>query len=277
MRVTKDFHIHERHSGDARGANVVDYCRVAEERGFDEICFTTHLIITGPDTDHSVPPDKIQEYVEEIESVGESTSVKLRTGLEVDYFPEEERRLGRILDEHALDFVLGSMHYIRGFDIGARPGSMAFFGGRRIEESLDIYYEGWTEAIESGLFDVMAHPDYWRKYLHLTHHEQPSFKDYGQTVLKAIDSLKSCGVGVEVNPSGHRHGIGDCYPKLEFLLAIREAGIETVTIGSDCHSIDRLGENLEEAVMRLREAGYSEVSVFRERRNSRIRLSEIIK
>ena len=277
MHVTKDFHVHERHSGDARGANIVDYCRAAEELGFDEICFTTHLIITGPDTDHSVQLDKIGEYIEEIESARGSTRVKLRKGLEVDYFPEEERRLETIIDAHALDFVLGSMHYIRGFDIGARSGSTAFFGGRRIEESLDIYYEGWIEAIESGLFDVMAHPDYWRKYLHLTRNEPLSFEDYGQTVYAAIDSLRSYGVGVEVNPSGYRHGIRDCYPKLEFLRTFRESGIETVTIGSDCHSTDRLGENLGEAAKRLREAGYAEISVFDKRRNSRIKLNEILK
>jgi histidinol-phosphatase (PHP family) len=80
-----------------------------------------------------------------------------------------------------------------------------------------------------------------------------------------------------VNPSGYRHGIGDSYPKLEFLRAIREAGIETVTVGSDCHSTDRLGENLNEAMRRLREAEYAEVSIFRERKNSRIKLSEILK
>ncbi|MGQ9680896.1 MAG: histidinol-phosphatase HisJ family protein [Candidatus Bathyarchaeia archaeon] len=276
MSVTKDFHVHERHSGDAPGASVVEYCRIAEERGFDEICFTTHLIIAGKDANNGLHPSLIPEYIDEIESAQASTSVKLRIGLEVDYFPGEEPRLAYILDEYDLDFVLGSLHYIRGFDIGDKAGSVAFFGGKKIQECLEAYYEGWMEAIESCLFDVMAHPDYFRKYLKLSRVEPLSFSDYGSTVYEAIDALKSYNVGFEVNSSGYRHGIRDCYPILGFLKAMRDGGVDTVTIGSDCHTLERLGEGLEEAVKRIKEVGYSKVSVFEGRRRRNIELEKIM-
>ena len=115
--ITKDYHVHESHSADAPGATVERYCRMAERRGIDEIAFTTHLITTGPDIEYSVAPGLIPEYLDEIQEAQESTSVKLRTGFEVDYFPREERRLERMLDEHHLDYVLGSLHYIHGIDI----------------------------------------------------------------------------------------------------------------------------------------------------------------
>ena len=273
--VTRDFHIHERHSSDAPGATVEGYCRVAEARGMEEIGFATHFIIAGPDTDHGIPPELIPEYVREIEEAQETTRVRLRIGLEVDYFPGEERRLASVLDEHPLDFVLGSLHYIRGYDIGSRRGSVAFFSHRPIREALDIYYRGWREAVESGLFDVMAHPDYFRKYLPLTRPEPVAFEDYGPAAIDAIDSLRSYGVGVEVNASGYRHGIGDCYPSLDFLRAAREAGVEAVTLGSDSHSHDGLGAWLGEAVRRLEEAGYTHVSVYEGRRNRRLSLAEV--
>jgi len=275
--ITKDFHVHERHSGDAPGASVDGYCRVAEERGIDEIGFATHLIITGPDTDYSIPTALIPEYFEEIEAAQAATRVKLRVGLEVDYFPEEERRLASVLDDHPFDFVLGSLHYIGGYDIGSRRGSAAFFSGRPIDEALDIYYDGWREAVESGLFDVMAHPDYFRRFLHLTWPDPPAFEEYGSTVFEAIDSLKSYGVGVEVNASGYRHGIGDCYPTLGFLRAVREAGVWAVTVGSDSHTVEDLGMRLEEAVRRLEEAGYSHLCVYEGRRNRKVSLAEVWK
>ena len=276
-RITKDFHVHESHSSDAPGATVEGYCRIAEERGIDEIGFATHLITAGPDIEHGISPNLIPEYFEEIEEAQASTSVKLRVGLEVDYFPGEERGLASLLDEHPFDFILGSLHYVRGYDIGSRRGSVAFFAGRRVEEALDVYFDEWRRAVESGLFDVMAHPDYFRKYLPFTRPDPPAFEEYGSAVLEAIDSLRGYGVGVEVNSSGYRHGIGDCYPALGFLRAVREAGVEVMTIGSDSHSVEGLGVRLEEAVNRLEAAGYSHLCVYEGRRNRRLSLAEVRK
>jgi histidinol-phosphatase (PHP family) len=274
--IRKDYHVHESHSSDAPGATVERYCRMAERRGIDEIAFTTHLILTGPDVEHGVSPEKIPEYLNEIEAARVDTTVELRSGLEIDYFPEVEKRIEAVLDEHSLDFVLGSLHYIRGIDIGSRRNSPRFFAGRPLEESLDVYFDGFREAIESGLFDAMAHPDYFRKYLHLTRPEPATWEEYGTTIYRAIDSLRSHGVGISVNSSGWRHGIGDVYPIRGLLEAANKAGVEKVTIGSDCHSIEDLGFNTLRAVRRLEEAGYSHVCVFEKRRNRKVSLTDVI-
>jgi len=248
---------------------------MAEARGIDEIAFTTHLIIVGPDVDVGVTPSQIPDYLEEIQGARDSTSVELRAGLEVDYFPEEEGRLGRVLDEHPLDFVLGSLHYIRGYDIGTRKGSVDFFGGRPLEEALDVYFTGFQEAVESGLFDAMAHPDYFRKHIRLTHEEPVTWERYGTTVYEAIDSMKSSGVGFEVNSSGWRYGVEGVYPVDGFLRAVRDAGVEKVTVGSDSHSVDGLGVNTLMAVQRLEEAGYGHICVFEGRKNRKVNISEV--
>ena len=274
--IRKDFHVHESHSSDAPLATVEKYCRVAERRGIDEICFTTHLILAGPDTQHGISPEKIPEYLREIQAAQESTAVKLRTGLEIDWFPEVERQIEEITEEFPLDYSLGSMHYVRGVDIGSRRQSPVFFLGRSLEESLDVYFEEFARAVESGLYDAMAHPDYFRKYLGLTHEMPVSWEEYGARVYGAIDTLRSCGVGVGVNSSGWRHGIRDVYPILGFLRAAREAGVDKVVVGSDCHTVDGLGVNTVKAVERLREAGYDHLCVYERRRNRKISLSEVV-
>lgn len=273
--ISKDYHVHESHSSDAPGATVERYCRMAERRGIDEIAFTTHLIIVGPDIDVGVTPSQIPDYLDEIQEARDTTSVELKAGLEVDYFPEEEARLERILDEHLLDFVLGSLHYIRGYDIGTRRGSLDFFGGRSLEEALDVYFTGFREAVESCLFDAMAHPDYFRKHIRLTHEEPVTWERYGTVVYKAIDSMKSSDVGFEVNSSGWRYGVEGVYPVDGFLRAAYDAGVEKVTVGSDSHSIDGLGVNTLMAVQRLEEAGYCHICVFEGRKNRRVSISEV--
>lgn len=274
--IKKDFHVHESHSSDAPLATVEKYCRVAEKRGFNEICFTTHLILSGPDMQHGISPDKISEYLDEIQQAQHDTNIKLRCGLEIDWFPDVERQIEAIIDEYPLDYSLGSMHYVRGIDIGSRRHSPAFFLGKGIEEALDIYFEEWTKAVESGLFDVMAHPDYFRKYLGLTHEMPIKWENYGTTVYDAIDSLKRYDVGIGINSSGWRHGIRDVYPILGFLRAAWEAEVDKVVVGSDCHRVEDLGVNTVKAARRLKQAGYNHFCVFDDRQNSKISLSEVI-
>ncbi|MGD2201110.1 MAG: histidinol-phosphatase [Candidatus Bathyarchaeota archaeon] len=274
--VTKDYHVHESHSSDAPLATVERYCRVAERRGIDEICFTTHLIVAGPDIEHGIAPERIPEYLDEILEAQGDTEVQLRTGLEVDWFPKEERRIEAILQEYPLDYVLGSMHYVRGIDIGSKRHAPTFFLGKNLEEALDTYFYEWKKAIESGLFDVMAHPDYFRKYLGLTHRMPISWEDYGTRVYDALDSLKSYGVGFEVNASGYRHNIQDVYPVKGFLRAAREAGVDKVTLGSDSHRVGGLGLNTLRGARRLLDAGFDYIYTFKGRKNSRTRLTEIM-
>jgi histidinol-phosphatase (PHP family) len=274
--ISKDFHIHESYSSDAPLATPEKYCKVAERRGIDEMCFTTHLILTGPDVKHGISPDKIHSYLHDIEVAQENTDVTLRAGLEIDWFPEVEKEIEEILNEYTLDYALGSLHYVRGIDIGSRRQSPSFFLGKELVDAIDIYFEEWRRAAESGLFDVLAHPDYFRKYLNLTHEMPVSFQEYGSKVHDALDSLKSHSVGIGVNTSGFRHGIGDLYPIKGFMQAAREAGIETVVVGSDCHTVGDLGRNTLGAARRLQREGYDHICVFEDRKSRKVSLSEVI-
>ena len=269
-----DYHVHERHSRDALGATISAYARAAEVKGIDEVAFTTHFITTGPDVDVSIRVEEIPEYIDEIKRAQDSTRVRLLAGLEVDYFQDEERNLERILEEHDLDFVLGSTHYIDGVDIGSRRQAEGYFAGRSVSAGADEYYRIWKRAVESDLFDVMAHPDYWRKYLHLFG-KTARWGDFGSVVLDALDSLAEHRVGIEVNTSGHRHGTGSAFPIQEFLVAARKAGVETVTVGSDSHTIDTLGFRLYDAVKQLKDAGFTSLSTFRGRRSRRIPIDSV--
>ena len=154
-------------------------------------------------------------------------------------------------------------------DIGSRRQTEEFFARRLISNGADEYYTIWRRAIESGLFDVMAHPDYWRKYIHIF--RQPvGWDDFGSVVHDCLDSLVSHGVGIEVNTSGYRHGVGGNFPLQQFLDAAYKARVRTVTVGSDSHTPSQLGYRLVEAVEQLRRAGYSTLSSFRRRKNHAI-------
>ena len=268
LKVPVDYHIHERHSADtAPGSTVEAYVRRAEALGLGEICFTTHLIVAGPDMATGISPREMAEYFQEIERAQASTDVRLRVGLEVDYFPGEEGCIEAVLEEYPLDFILGALHMVEGCDLGYRYGAKRFFR-RPMAEAVETYFKWFRGAVESGLFDVMAHPDYFRRYLPGMGLRPPTFEEYGSGALEALEAMREHHVGFEVNASGYRHGIGDCYPDRGFVRAAREMGIEAVTIGSDAHRVEDLGGGLRQAVETLLEAGYDGVYTYEGRRGS---------
>jgi len=262
-----DYHVHESHSRDAQDATLQAIIHEAEKRGIREIALTSHLIVSGPDVYLSVQMDELDEYFQGIEEAQDDTDVVLRAGFEVDYFPSEEKRLEKIIEEHPLDFSLGSTHYINGVDIGSRLHAGSFFMGRPLHEAADEYYTVWRMAAESGLFDVLAHPDYWRKFLHTARSEPAAFEEYGSVYREALRVLAEEGVGLEVNTSAARARLTDFYPVQGFLRAAYESGVTAVTVGSDAHSPSTLGYRLDEAAANLRRAGFESISTFKGRRN----------
>jgi len=271
-----DYHVHESHSRDAPTATVGSLIEAAEAKGVEEMAFTTHLILEGQDMYLGVQPDELDGYFRLIEEAQHDTDVRLRAGLEVDYFRSQVRRIRAIVEEHPLDYVLGSTHYINGVDVGSRTEARGFFEGKPLGDAADEYFTVWREAVESGLFDAMAHPDYWRKFLHTARAEPAAWSEYGTVVLDAIESLTRCEVGVEVNTSAVRHGLGSFYPVREFVEAAHAAGVRRVTLGSDTHSPEVLGYMIPEAARMLHGVGFSSVSTFRGRRASSTPLSRLL-
>ena len=270
-----DYHVHERHSSDAATTSIREIIRTAEARRIDEVAFTTHMITGGIDHGFGIQPDEIHEYLDEILDAQESTDVTLRAGLEVDYFPEEERNIERVLTEYPFDFILGSVHRVHGLSIASRGEATQFFSGRPLRESINEYLGVWNQAIESGLFDVMAHPDYFKKYLPSLGYPILTFEDFTPTIYDSFDKLASYNIGFEINTSSTRHGSGTFFPVKDFVREARQAGVKTITVGSDTHVPETLGFNIPEALDLLEKSGFGEVSVFRGRKRAGVLLEDL--
>ncbi len=270
-----DYHVHERHSSDAAAMSIREVVKTAEARRIDEVTFTTHMITGGIDHGFGIQPEEIPEYLNEILDAQEGTDVTLRAGLEVDYFPEEERNIERVLTEYPFDFILGSVHHVHGLSIASRGEAMQFFSGRPLRESINEYLGVWNQAIESGLFDVMAHPDYFKKYLPSLGYPILTFEDFTPTIYNSFDRLASYNIGFEINTSSTRHGSGTFFPVNDFVREARKAGVRTITVGSDTHIPKTLGFNIPEALDLLEKSGFSEVSVFRSRKRAGVPLEDL--
>jgi histidinol-phosphatase (PHP family) len=117
------------------------------------------------------------------------------------------------------------------------------------------------QAAQSGLFDVMAHPDLvkvWGK-------DRPvPDGDLRRFYYPAMEAIADAGVAVEVSTAGFRKPVGEIYPAPAFLEMAIDAGTP-LALSSDAHVPEQLGWEYERAVELLESMGVKEIAVFEKR------------
>jgi histidinol-phosphatase (PHP family) len=275
MRVKIDYHVHTSYTWDAKG-NVEDYCKIAENKGIEEIVFTNHFIpflLNIPKG--SITKDGIEKNFKEIEEANKKYNLKIKIGLEIDYNIAYEKIIENILNEYQFDFILGSIHFIDGIDIIGNQASI-FFKDKSMHEAYERYFLELKKLSESGLIDVLAHPDYIRRSAIKYYGRDFIFENNKEIIEELIDSMIRNDVGLEVNTSGYRHGLNDSFPKLEFLKFCFKKGLRKITIGSDAHSPEYLASYLDKGIEKIKSVGYNEICIFNKRKTSWISIEKII-
>lgn len=264
-----DYHCHTARCGHAEGT-VEEYVRRARTLGLREVGFADHL------PQYFLPPDRrdpglamadheLPGYVAEVRAAASAVAgVAVRLGCEADYIPGREADLVGYLRAHPFDYVIGSVHYLDGWGFD-NPAYLDGYVGRNRGELIVSYFRLVQQAAMSGLFDIVAHPDLIKKF-------GPRLPP-GLTPLyeQTVRAIKKADVCVEVNTAGLRHPVNEIYPTAEFLRLCRAYGVP-VCLGSDAHRPADVGAGLHEALALLREVGYREIALFRNRRRVMVEL-----
>jgi len=96
-------------------------------------------------------------------------------------------------------------------------------------------------ALADGDFDVLAHLTYISKTRAHPSPRPVRYEDHREVIDEILRTLVRKGKGLEMNTSGVDR-CGDYLPPAAMLRRFRELGGEIVTIGSDAHRADRVGQ-----------------------------------
>lgn len=255
-----DYHVHTGRTIDAEGS-VEDYCRAAIEKGVTEICFTNHqewASVEDGSYDYALTEEEWKGVILEIEQARKKFPMTIKFGVEVGYYPDRVQELKQFINSYPFDYVLGSVHYVEGEHITGESSSV------RPEEEAKAIYQSYfrilKEAIESRLFDCIGHFDLPRK--------QFSYIDssyYLGFVSECIGAMVKNRVGFEVNTGGLYRPHKEQYPQKVILARMQEAGVNKVTMGSDCHKPALIAYGFDEVMGLLKEVGFSRICTFRRR------------
>ena len=230
-----DFHMHTRVSFDGHDTGLA-MAMAAKNAGLKEICFTDHLDY-DPMGKMGVLAFDTQVYNKEYDNL-EVTGLIIRCGMEFGMTADNREQFRKDLQRRPFDFVLGSIHFVDGYDVYYDD----YWNGKTVFEAERRYLEETLNCVRiHDDFDVLAHLTYIAK----THaHPAPRlvpFEEHREVIDEILKVLASKGKGLEMNTSGVDR-CGGFLPTRDMVLRFRELGGQIVTVGSDAHRANRVGQ-----------------------------------
>ena len=240
-----DFHIHSRVSFDGHDTGEA-LARAALAAGLKEICFTDHLDYDPLGTMPNIAFDTAQ-YNAEYDQL-KIPGLAIRRGCEFGMTADNTAQFRSDLQRRPFDFVLGSIHFVDGLDVYFAP----YWQGKTVFEAERRYLEATLECVGVHTdFDVMAHLTYIAKpHCHPAPRPVP-YAEHREVIDEILRTLAAKGKGLELNTSGVDR-CGGFLPTADIFRRFRELGGEIVTIGSDAHRCERVGQYSHEACETLK-------------------------
>jgi len=260
---------------------IESYVTSASARGVDQIALTEHLFrfeeaferlagwwqLAGEDPaliaateaywqDHV--SGTMSDYVRTVEQA-KSAGLPVLLGIELDWIPGKEEELRRLLQPYDWDIVLGSVHWIGawGFDSLSDGVFSREWQVRNVDAVFDQYGAMLGDLAASGLADVLAHPDLPK----LAGHRPSSVTPLHSAI---VQSALNAGCAIELNANGYNKPCAEPYPALDVLQQAQAAGV-SITLASDAHRPELVGQRFDDLSTHARQAGYEAFVSYKNR------------
>jgi histidinol-phosphatase (PHP family) len=241
-----DYHVHSNYSDGVFMGRMV---RAAADAGLDGVGFADHCNVSerehlrrykrrfgfNLDLTYERRREAIAEYAAEHD-------LRVFDAVEVDYHPADEDAIRSFLAEADFEYAVGSVHEID--EANVHWDYFADLSDAERREAVDEYFDRLVALVESGLFDIVAHPDIIERNPALRGYAD---EDHYRTVAAALADADA-DVVPEINAGRIDREYGQFHPRPAFLSVLAAYDVP-VTLGSDAHSPDELRER----VPRLRE------------------------
>lgn len=258
-----DSHVHSDNSFDAE-SSVDEICRAAISAGLHAVTITDHCeaeyINCGEDCEFGSFDRQIPKSLADIDKAREKYRGKLNVlrGLELGEPMHDLEQTAHALNYGELDFILASVHNLRGRD----DFYYMDFSAVNITEVLDEYFDELIETASFESFDSLAHLTYPLRYIVERTGEYPNLSFFKDKIDKIFNILIENNKSLEINVSGLFKELNRTLPDLPLLKRYYELGGRLVTIGTDAHKADMVGKGLKEGIEVLKNAGFSSYAIY---------------
>ena len=265
-----DYHTHTNFSFDGVPDSTPDsLCLAAIANGVTDLAITDHFECNWR-SDATYTPFDADEHYNAIMAAKEKYKDKLNLtyGIEIGQCNQVPGEASALLEKHSYDFVIGSIHNVRGevdfyyWDFGsifADPNKGQDYVGKMFER----YCDELCEVIDTlGKVDTIAHLTYIYRYCALSGNHY-DFMKHAPHAEKLFQKMIAKDIALEVNVSTLWKGLGFAMPDRDFLSRYKDCGGKLITVGTDTHSPEHVGECIEDGFSILRSIGLDDILVVR--------------
>lgn len=198
--------------------------------------------------------------------------LNLLCGIEMGQATQEIDIAEKIISDKRLDFIIGSIHQIPDTE------DFALLDYTALEENAlyklaETYMQEIYKLCKWGKMDVLGHLTYFLRYFHRHLNKEFDICRFDDIVEASFRELISKGKGIEINTSGLRNAnFKETYPSLKYVKMFRNLGGEIISIGSDAHTVEDLGNGVADGIKIAQEAGFGYITFFKERKPNFIKI-----
>jgi len=262
--LKNNYHTHTKYCGHAKG-DVEDYVKEAVNLNMEELGISDHAPIP---LNHGMTKEEWEEnycyenmdintfdnLLKEIDNLKSKYNIKLYKACESEYLYNNDDWYKELRSK--LDYMILGIHFFNG-------------EGRVLDtykdinyKNVDCYYECAKRAIETGLFDYLAHPDLYL-FDYKSINGKNEFDDKAKEIcLKLIDLCVKHDIYFEINTNGLKYSKDKnnrelwLYPNIEFFKVVKEYMDKNpnklkLIIGADAHEPKALGNDNVKAVLEM--------------------------
>lgn len=252
-----DLHTHSIFSFD--GNDSCDaLCKSAVKKGIRILAITDHCDIDGKDMNVD---ELCSSQITEISKMQKKYKENLCVfkGLEIGQGIYRKELTEKVYNTYDYDFVLGSLHNLENME----DFYFLDYSSFDVYELLTEYFEGLLELSDWNTFDSLAHLTYPLRYIVAREKLKVDMSRFKDIIDSIFENLVKNKKALEINTSGLFMDMQDTLPNISFVKRFKEIGGEYITVGSDSHYAEKVGQGIDAGMRIAYDSGFRNVTIFK--------------
>lgn len=244
MKYKNNYHTHTFRCGHAGNFKDEEYVLAAINNGFGTLGFSDHIMLPGI-SQESIRGDYalLDDYINSVNSLKETykNKIKIHLGFEAEALPEFYDYYKELLSTKKIEYlILGNHSYFENNTLISY-----FMDTNKLHDDLEKYTKLLIDAMATGLFKYVAHPDLFMKYFNVWD------EHLIEVTNRICDASLKYNLPLEINLACcfdrvPNIGIKEVfkYPYIEFWKIVESKGCKVI-IGVDAHKPTRFDRTQE--------------------------------
>lgn len=242
-----DTHIHTKYSADSE---MELYQALSEAKNQNlGLIITEHIDVDCPKEEFCMID--LNSYFKEYE---EYRKHNVLLGIEMGMRPDKLEEVNKIIMDNPFDYVIGSVHVVGHID----TFDGIFYEGKSKDEAYQQYLDYMIHCVKThDNIDSLGHIDFVSRYSPYKDKEI-YYEDYADYIDEVLKILAYKEKAIEIN-SRRLEDASAIKNLMVIYKRFNELGGKFVTLGSDAHTLDKVGKNLYKAKEMAEECGLKPV------------------